>query len=642
MRIGFADLLRQMRTQIEVMRFAIRERMQGALHDAEHAGVLVALAIGDQSQITEADTLRFIRTGTRHLVAVSGLHIALIAGALAWVASVAWRRLPGLRGRGPLIWATPRVAAVCGTVAACAYAALAGFGVPALRAFVMFASAALATLTARTRAPSIALAWALGIVVLIDPWSVLSPGFWLSFGAVAAIMMGASDASRVSSASGAPSTSAELGASVGSGAQSASETSDGSRRLSVSGARGALRGARSAWHSALRAQWAVTIALVPLTLAFFAQVPLLSPLANAFAIPWASYVVTPLTLVGVVMPAPLDAWVWRAAHLALEPMMRGADWLAAPEWAVLHLRAPGPVALTLAAAGAIWALMPRGWPLRRLAWLLWLPLGLPGARPADAEFRVTVFDVGQGAAALVETRTHTLVFDTGPRYGHDRDAAQAIVVPALAMMGIARLDTLVVSHADADHAGGARSLAAALEVGALRASLEPGDPLWRSSRNARRCRAGERWEWDGVQFTMLWPHADVQGSRNPASCVLRVEAGGQAVLFAGDIEAEQERSLVAAHREALRADVLIVPHHGSRTSSTEAFLDSVAPRDAVFQVGYRNRFGHPHAAVAARYAAHGVREHRTDRDGAIRVTRVHGQLRVERYRELRHRYWMDD
>jgi competence protein ComEC len=682
--------------RLEALRLAIRERVEAALPVAPHLGVIVALAIGDQSLISDADRRRFVRTGTGHLIAVSGLHVSLVAGALAALVSLAWRRLPGLAGRAPLWWAAPHASAVAGALAALAYAGLAGFGVPALRAFTMLASAAVATIAGRQLAASTVFAWALGVVTLVDPWAALSAGFWLSFGAVAAILFatsgyvdgrGRSEPARSrqsdwpnppnpSNRSDPPNPPNPPNRSDPADPKDPKDRYDRMDRaappapLRWSALSAALDRLRAAWRIASRTQWAVTIALIPLTLFWFAQIPLVGPLANAVAIPWASLVVTPLTLAGVVMPAPFDVWAWHAAHLALVVMMSLLGWLGEPAWAVLPLRAPTLVALVLATAGAIWWLAPPGWPLRAMAWILWLPLFVPDEqRPEPGEFRLTVFDVGQGGAVLVETHAHRLLFDTGPRYGIDSDAARAIVLPAFAAAGIGRLDRLVISHADADHAGGAKSLVDAIRIDSLRASLARDDPLWRGGKgdtsdtsekgekgekgeradtgikasDARACRAGESWKWDGIRFAMLWPDAATVGrgqARNAASCVLHVSNGRVAALLPGDIEAAQERALVEAGPAALRADLLLAPHHGSRTSSTEPFLDAVAPREVVFQVGYANRFGHPHPRVAARYAAHGARMHRSDRDGAIRASSRQDRFVIERCRELHRRYWM--
>ena len=729
---------------VEALRYRIRERIRTALGARVHAGIVVALAIGDQSAISDMDQQRFARTGTRHLIAVSGLHVSLVAGAIAALASLAWRRLPVIGRRAPLWLATPRVSAATGALAALAYAALAGMGVPALRAFVMCATAALGAITNRRPGASVVFAWAAGIVLVVDPWAVLSAGFWLSFGAVGAILLAGAAVSvkgtlnerkpeqrepdrgasnRGASKQGASNRGAskqgasKLGASKqgacnqgacnqgasnrgasnqGASNQGASEKCFSNRPVSVWRAfveSVASRRARvfDGLRSAARTQWAVTIALVPASICWFYSVPLLGPIANAIAIPWASLVVTPLTLIGAILPTPLDGYAWRLAHLNLAALMVCMDWLARPSFAMLWLRAPDSLVLVLAITGAIVMLLPVEWPLRRAGVLLWLPLAWPGDnRLPDRAFRVTILDVGQGTSMIVETRAHVLVVDTGPRYGLDGDAGRAIVIPALSSLGLRRIDRMIVSHADADHAGGALSIAETLDVASVRATLPPDHALWnhtpdrgsgfaldrasdgdtdgRTDRGTDRgtdrvtdrvteraaepaldrapCVAGERWTWDGVNFEMLWPDdvrdASAARYRNAGSCVLKVSNGTLSALMPGDIEAAQERQLISLRAHALRADLLIAPHHGSRTSSTEAFLDSVAPRDAVFTVGYANRFGHPALSVESRYAARGVHLHRTDRDGAIRATTLGDRFVIERCRVAWHRYWMHD
>lgn len=618
---------------IHRVRDRIRRSILAVLGDGAHAGIVVALAVGDQSHISPADQERFARTGTRHLIAVSGLHVSLVAGAMAWLIALTWTRLPVLGARAPIWIATPRVAAIAGALAAFVYAGLAGLGVPALRAFVMCATAAAACVSARRPGASTVLAWALLIVLCVDPWAVLGAGFWLSFGAVGAIAL--ANATRMSVARSCI-EDPEHGAHEGLDDAPPSRT----RRWA------AVFRARAG--DATRTQWAVTVALVPGSVCWFFDIPLLGPLANAVAIPWASLLVTPMTLAGVLAPAPLDSWLWQAAHLNLEAMMYVIDWLARPAWAVAWLRAPDPLVLCLAIGGAMLILMPSGWPLRASGWVLWLPLIWPGDdRLPEGAFRLTVLDVGQGTAVLVQTRSHLLVVDTGPRYGEQSDAGRAVLVPALSSLGARRVDRLVVSHADSDHAGGAAALTGTLQVASLRASLPPEDPLWQVVPDASACVAGEHWEWERVRFETLWPDKPDKpyrgiGFRNAASCVIKVTNGVLTALLPGDIEAAQERALVARDPDALRADLLVAPHHGSRTSSTESFLDSVAPRDAVFPVGYANRFGHPAARVAERYRARGVRLHRTDRDGAVRATSASQGFVIERCRTVKHRYWMDD
>jgi competence protein ComEC len=283
--------------------------------------------------------------------------------------------------------------------------------------------------------------------------------------------------------------------------------------------------------------------------------------------------------------------------------------------------------------------------LRWAAPLTWLPLLWPAPEaPRPGEFRLTVLDVGQGAAALIETARHRLLFDTGPGL-EAGDAGKRIVLPYLQAHGVATLDALIISHGDSDHAGGARAVLGGVRVGHMLGSLSAGHALWREARQrgatVAPCAAGQAWQWDGVDFEVLWPETEeALGQGNHASCVLRVAGAAHAAMLAGDIDARAERALAARYGAGLRASVLLAPHHGSKTSSTEVFLDLVAPRQAVFQVGYRNRFKHPHGPVVGRYEAHGVMLSRSDRDGAVRFLTDGAALRVERYRSVRHRYWM--
>ncbi|MBJ9895754.1 DNA internalization-related competence protein ComEC/Rec2 [Burkholderia cenocepacia] len=618
------------RASIGRVRDALRTRIGEVLGtDAAHRGIVAALAIGEQSGIGEDDWRVLRNTGTSHLVAISGLHVGLVGALAGWLVSMVWRRVRWRGRAATLVLPAPYAAALAALVAAAGYAALAGFNVPAQRAWWMIAGGGIAYLAGRSVPTSAVLCAALGGVLLADPWAVLSAGFWLSFGAVAVILLAVAGWRAVREAD-------EAGMERG--------AADWRRRLRAWTPRGGRRLAE-----ATRVQYAVTIGLAPLTAAWFAQVSLSGPFGNAFAIPWVSSVVTPVVLAGIALPPPLDAAAFRLAHAALEPMMtllgHLADWPAGVFW----LRMPDWPVLALACVGVAWVLMPRGWPLRWAAPLTWLPLVAPAPdAPPPGGFRMTVLDVGQGAAVLVETARRTLLFDAGPG-AESSHAGTRIVAPALRARGISTIDSLVLSHADADHAGGAAAVYAAADVRQLLAGIAPKSRLWRDAQAAGvadrlPCAAGQRWTWDGVAFTMLWPPGGRSaGSSNGQSCVLRIDAGGTSALLTGDIEAGAERRLVADARDALAAQILVVPHHGSRTSSMEPFLDSVGPRVAVFPVGYRNRFGHPHRTVLARYEARGIPLPRTDRDGAVRfaVAPAGGGFGFARYRDERRRYWMD-
>lgn len=668
---------------LEGARMALRERIVAALGGAPHRGIVVALANGAQDLIGDDDWRLMRRTGTSHLVAVSGLHIGLVAGMVGWLVAVLWRRSCFVGRDWPLIVPAQKVAVVGGALAAALYAGLAGFNVPAQRALWMLAVIGLAFVSGRQVGRSTALAWALGIVLLIDPWAVVSAGFWLSFGAVAAIFFAMSRTVRRRQAGVAQEPSLEHEANGLPGRD------DPQRRMArlASSAR-QLGGAVGAWlREGAHVQFAVTIALAPLAALWFAQIPLIGPFANAFAIPWVSVVVTPIVLAGCVLPAPLDALAFRAAHELLVLLAAALEGVSRPSWALLHVPTPGAWALAAATVGVLWCLAPRGWPLRWAAPLTWLPLLVPApSGPAEGAFRLTALDVGQGSSVLIETARHTLLFDAGPGPESTR-AGERVVVPYLDASGVRRLDTLVVSHDDSDHSGGAAAVLDGIEVGQMLAAVAPSHPLWAAAR-ARgaptvQCAAGQRWQWDGVDFEVLWPDpGPLRGKTNEHCCVLRVTAAvsrnsvmGTApdaparvssnatpvpdpppsALIGADADARTERTLIARNRAALRAQVLVVPHHGSATSSTEPFLDSVEPLVAIFQVGYRNRFHHPNPRVLARYETRKATLTRSDVDGAVRLVvatvprddsgaqaqNLTASLVPERYRETHRRYWMD-
>ncbi|PXW26276.1 DNA internalization-related competence protein ComEC/Rec2 [Paraburkholderia caballeronis] len=625
---------------IERVRWRVHRRIDAVLADAPHRGIVVALATGAQDAVTDADWRLMRRTGTTHLIAISGLHLAFVAALAGGFAGAVWRRLRW-RGRpAPLIAPAQTVALWSAVIAAIAYAALAGFNVPVQRALWMLLAAALALATGRNVARSQTLGWALGLVLLNDPWAVASAGFWLSFCAVGAILFVV--------AGDMPMRHHDRSFHDDDAQRGASHLGTKLRALCISAGERMRRSAR--------VQYAVTLALAPITLYWFAQMPLIGPLANAFAIPWVSALVTPAVLAGIVLPKPLDAFALHAAHRLFELLAMGLDAVAKPSWAVLHLAQPGPWALGCAALGIAWCLAPRGWPLRWAAPVTWLPLLLPApfSMQSTGAFRVTALDVGQGTSVLVETARHALLFDAGPG-PESTHAGERIVVPYLHAHGVRRLDALMISHDDSDHAGGAAAVLDEIRVDTFVGGLLRSHPLWDDARGAGaaalQCAAGQHWQWDGVDFDVLWPDAGpLSGKPNEHCCVLRVSTHARApadpadtrvaALLAADIEAPAERALLARDSAALHAQVLVVPHHGSRTSSTEPFLDAVGPLVAIFQVGYLNRFHHPQQGVYARYEARHITLARSDADGAVRVEASGTVLNVERYRDTQRRYWM--
>lgn len=576
---------------IERLREAVRERFRTALPGHRFAGVLVALAIGDQRAIDPGEWQLFARTGVSHLMSISGLHVTMVAGLFAALVSFAWRRSERLM----LALPAQKAAALAGFLAALAYCLLSGFAVPAQRTLYMVGVVAAALWLGRAEIPSRVLAAALLLVLALDPWAVLSPGFWLSFAAVAVIFY------------------------VGTG-----------------------RSAPAHWLAQWgRVQWAVTIGLAPLLLVLFRQVSIVSPVANAVAIPLVSLVITPLALTGGLLPFD---WILELAHALMEALMALLEWLALLPGAVWHQHAPLPWTVPLAILGIAWLLLPRGFPARGLGLLLMLPLfALAPAGPGAGELRVTVLDVGQGLAVLVRTENHALLYDAGPAFGAFADSGNRVIVPYLRGEGIERLDALVVSHDDNDHAGGAASVLEAIPVAMLWSSLPADHPLLELPAWRVPCLAGRAWNWDGVAFRFLHPAVETpSGPRvraNNRSCVLRVEAPGGRVLLTGDIERAAEQELLERAPGLLRAEVLLVPHHGSATSSTPDFVKQVAPRYAVFTVGYRNRFGHPRESVLARYLEAGSTVLRSDAAGAIELRFRRRNIEAIAWRDRARRYW---
>ena len=576
---------------IDRLREAVREKFRATLPDHRYSGILVALAIGDQRAIDAGEWQLFARTGVSHLMSISGLHVTMIAGLAALLVSLGWRRSEVLA----LALPAQKVAALAGFLAALAYCLISGFAVPAQRTLYMVGGVAFALWMGRAASASRVLALALLLVLVLDPWAVLAAGFWLSFAAVAVIFhVGASQTTRA-------------------------------HWLAQWG----------------RVQWAVTVGLVPVLLVVFQQVSLISPIANAVAIPVVSLVVTPLALAGAVLPF---AWPLEIGHAILEALMAALDWLAGLPVAVWQQHAPPAWSLPLALAGVAWLLVPRGVPARWLGLVLLLPLFAAGPRgPRPGDLWITVLDVGQGLSVLARTERHALLYDAGPAFNAFSDSGSRVVLPYLRGEGIPRLDALVVSHDDGDHSGGAASVLEAIPVGLLWSSLSPGHPSLEGASWRAPCVAGRRWVWDAVSFEFLHPREDVSSARsaraNNRSCVLRIEARGGRVLITGDIERAAERELLRRAPTLLTAEALLVPHHGSASSSSPEFVKQVAPRYAVFTTGYRNRFGHPRGSVLERYRGAGSELLRTDSGGAIRMRFEPEGIRIDAQRERARRYW---
>ncbi len=571
---------------IDAWRGRISQRIAQLPERATTLGILRALAVGDQSAIPQPtwDTLRI--TGTAHLIAISGFHIGLVAGFGALLARLPYRLWPGLALRVPRRHAEAAFA----LATAAAYSLLAGMSLPVLRTLLMIAVVLAAALARRAVASAHSLALALGAVLLADPLALLGPGFWLSFAGVAWLVF--------------------------------------------------CLGGRARAPIALQfgqAQVAMSVGLLPLCVWFFQQGSLVGPVANAVAVPVVSLVVVPLLLLGLAL-LPASTWLGMLllkllAALA-DALLSMLDWLAAQHWAAVAISQPAIWALVLALLGAAILLLPRGVPGRALGLALLLPMLLPRLDlPDTGAFDLTVLDVGQGLSVLVRTANHTLLYDTGPAPPGGLDSGEATVVPALTALGVRRLDTLVVSHGDNDHAGGESSVRRALRP--VRVFASTGDVA------GDACVAGHNWSHDGVRFEFLHPPPDFPDLGNQSSCVLRISARATAALLPGDIDALVETRLVAAEDSSLRSALVVAPHHGSRSSSSAAFVAATAPLAVAVSAAYRSRFGHPAADVVQRWRDAGAAISDTATGGALRW-RLHADGSMQgpiAWRTVRRRYW---
>ena len=593
-RIGSASALSPAR--VDALRADLARSIRSALDGYGSEGLVRALAIGDRSGVSQQRWKTLRVTGIAHLMAISGLHIGMAAGAAYWVALRVWTVVP----RAALAVAAPQVAGGAALLAAFAYALLAGFALPTQRALLMLAVVFGSRLSRRCILPSHALSLALVVVLALDPHSVRAPGFWLSFVAVAVIV-----------------------------AALATRPTAGTRTFA-----GRLRTLGTV-------QIAVTVGLAPVTLSVFAEQSLVSPLVNALVIPIVGTIVVPVILVGLLAGAvfpSVGTALLSVAAVVLDTLWPALDWIGAHAAVLRAPGAVGPWQLAAAALGVSILLAPRGLTSRWLgiAWMLPLIAMRPVPAIGPGSYRMTVLDVGHGLSVVVETEKRVLVYDTGPRVGSHLDAAALAVLPFLATRGHGTVDRVVLSHGDSDHTGGYRRLADSVVITSMAANGPVG-----SHRPDSECAAGLHWVWDGVSFEVLYPFDVRSGFANAHSCVIRIEGSGGSALLTGDIESAGERTLVAGHAHRLAADVIVVPHHGSATSSTREFLDAVSPSIALFSSAEHGRHRLPHPGVLSRYADAGAAIFSTSRCGAVTVDfPAHREARVTGLeREARRRYW---
>jgi competence protein ComEC len=573
-------------TSISVWRQNIIDRLSLTLPDSPSLALIKALTIGDGSGITQNQWDVFRKTGTTHLVVISGSHVGLIAGLVYFLILNLWART------GFLAWSPQRVAAIVAMFMAVFYAGLAGFSVPTQRSVLMLAIVMLAIFLQRNTRPFNTLTVALFAVLIFDPLAVLSVGFWLSFLAVSLIVY------TVSGRLGNPGYLLEM----------------------------------------IKINWATSVGLSPLLLFFFQQVSLCSPLANFIAVPVISLLVVPLSLLGVIIMFASQLLAGKL-FMVVDIILQGLWWLlvhlAELPLAIINHAQPPFWTLVLAIPGVLLLLAPRGIPARWLSLVMFLPLVFTASKKPEAgAINMTLLDVGQALSVVVQTTNHWLVYDAGSKFSDESDSGKNTLLPFLRQQGVSKIDKLIISHGDNDHIGGAVSLLTGLPTTQVLTSA----PEQLSNYSPVVCVAGQSWEWDHVRFTLLSPqHPFV--SENDNSCVLKIESEQGAVLLTSDIEASAESWLVETYGNHLKAEILIAPHHGSKTSSTLSFLQAVQPYYVLISSGYRNQFGHPHQDVLDRYQQIKAKWFNSADSGALTISVIDGSWLVQSQRDTESKYW---
>lgn len=588
-----ADAVRLAGPEGRALHQQLRARLRQALARSGVAegprALLAALLVGDQSALSDAQWDLLRRLGVVHLVVVSGLHVSLV-GAFGWFGGALLARLLAVAGaRG----AWPGVPALSALAAASAYAALAGFSLPTQRALIMLGCLMGALLAGRRARSPRNLLLAAGVVLAANPLAATGSGFWLSFAAVAWLLWYA-----------------------------------------------ARPGRRRGWRGALALHAFMTLAMAPLSGWWFGGVSLVAVLANLLLVPFVAVFLVPLVLAGGACwfwwPG-LAGFCWQLAAWPLTPLLAGAEGFVADVGGWLYLPvAAGPLESALAVVGVLllFGARRRRWRLSGLPALL--PLLLPGAPGVAERPTLTVLDVGQGTAVVFRSGGRTLVYDTGGGDPAGNNAAARVVLPFLRARRVRRIDRLVVSHPDRDHSAGVATLRAALPITAI-----AGGRALAAAPGLRSCRTGASWRWpDGTRFRFLTASAPRALGSNDVSCVLLIDAQGYRFLLPGDIGVRRERELVRYWRDTLRADWLLVAHHGSASSTSAAWLRAVRPARAVLTHGRANPFGHPAPAVLARLCRAGVDVDATASGGALsyRVA-AGGVLTVRASRAAAPRYW---
>jgi len=573
---------------ISVLREKFFYLLEQSVISRDSLAIIKALTLGDKSDLSVEQWRVMSYSGTSHLIAISGLHIGLIAVLVYGIVLRLYLYFP------VSLYAAPQVAASVSLIAAIFYAALAGFSIPTQRALIMLSLLMLGWIFKRRFQPIKVLAIALLLMLCLEPLSALSLSFYLSFSAVFFI-------------------------------------------LYVFSARLAKDKAMTGF---VKLHLLMGVALLPLVLLFFQKGSLIAPVANMVAVPVVSFILLPVALLGVLL-LPLLPSVAQllliCADTVIQYLWIFLSYLTQYSWVSFNMAQPSLGAVFLALLGLLLFLAPKGLPAKYLGVLMFLPLFFPVIeKPKQGELRLTVLDVGQGLSVVVETAEHVLVFDTGAKFSESMDMGKNVLLPFLRSRSIRQVDSLVISHADNDHSGGAKALLQQLPVTNILSSAPNVLPEY----SVDLCSAGFSWQWDGVIFTFLSPPQEIEfRGKNNNACVLKIMTAYGSILVPADVEQEAEQWLVKTQPIHLQADLLIAPHHGSKTSSTLAFLQAVNPKWIVIPADAPNRFSFPHQSVIKRYQAIGVEYFVTGKTGAFTVKFKASGVEMESYRARYGKYW---
>ena len=573
---------------IQRLRYKVAHRLKQTL-DKPLLGLVLALSLGDRSQLEPQQWRILTQTGTNHLIAISGLHLGLIAGFIYFLARFVWSRFFLMTQYIP----APIFASIMAFVCAFIYAILAGFALPAQRALIMIGVFLFALFSVRQTLIVNVICISVILVLILDPFAIIAADFWLSFMAVIFI-------------------------------------------LYITRFRISNHNNLNKW---IRLQCLLSFALCPILIFWFKQIPLYSVLANLIAIPVIGFLIVPLILVALILlfllPG-LSQLLYSFIDNINEVHWSYLEFLSQQNNVIIPVAAPNLLSLALAVIGVFILLMPRGLPARWLGLIWMLPLLFPVTQKINAgEFDFNLLDVGQGLATVIQTNEHTLVYDTGARFSERFNIGDAVLKPYLRYKGINQISMLLISHGDNDHIGGADAIIENFKIDRILTSVPAQLPVEKSEI----CHAGQKWTWDGVDFEILHPQPENLFTGNNSSCVLKVSSEHGSVLLTGDIERQAEESLLKNANDLIKSDVLLVPHHGSKTSSTNEFISAVAPKYAFIPTGYRNRFGFPKQDIMSRYETHGVETLVSYKTGEISAKFRKGGLQIDEFRTSNRRFW---